>query len=125
MVMNSLGKAVERLQKAATSWKGFRHAAVRQSDVQLVLDELERVRVLSLRCVLEDHEGLKDELARIHTRHVAPATPEAESRRGCNAVNPRTGWECSLVVSPHEIIHGRVQHVTLIEGERYDWFVNE
>lgn len=169
--MTGLGKAIERLQKAAVSWKGFRHAAVRQSDIQLVLDELERVRVLSLRCVLEDHEGLKEELKRVQTlsdtevnrlaqyfyeeadgrhgftmsiamtgkeglvlalrsalyrvdRYVALATPEAKPERGCDAVNPRTGWRCSLVVSPHEVFNGEKQHITLINGESYDWFVN-
>lgn len=50
----SLGKAIERLQKAAHSWRGFRHAAARPGDITAVLDELERLRVESLNTVLRE-----------------------------------------------------------------------
>ncbi|QWY84503.1 hypothetical protein SEA_QUADZERO_58 [Microbacterium phage QuadZero] len=50
----SLGKAIERLQKAAHSWKGFRHAAARPKDITAVLNELERLRVESLNTVLRE-----------------------------------------------------------------------
>lgn len=50
----SLGKAIERLQKAARSWKGFRHAAARPADITAVLNELERLRVESLNTVLRE-----------------------------------------------------------------------
>lgn len=50
----SLGKAIERLQKAAHGWKGFRHAAARPGDITAVLNELERLRVESLNTVLRE-----------------------------------------------------------------------
>lgn len=45
----SLSKALERLDKASTGWKGI----ARPSDLKLVLNELYRLRVDNLRNVLE------------------------------------------------------------------------
>ena len=63
----SLGKAVERLQDGANGWSPF--GAVCRGDLTTVLDELNRLRVQNLRCVLEDHDALKAQLE--IARHVS------------------------------------------------------
>lgn len=39
----------------------------------------------------------------------------------CDAPNPRTGWRCTLPTGEGHAAYGPGRHLTVIDGERYDW----